>query len=46
MQEEIEKYYRSKNTLAEMMGRKPETFSQKDVEVHYDTLCLWFRIVL
>ncbi|XP_019854305.1 PREDICTED: 28S ribosomal protein S9, mitochondrial-like [Amphimedon queenslandica] len=32
MQEEIIAYYRSKNILAKMMGRDPETFSQEDVQ--------------
>ena len=35
MQQEIIAYYRSKNILARMMGCDPETFSQKDVQVHY-----------
>ncbi len=33
MQEEIKAYYRGRKRLAEMMGKDPEAFTDKDVKV-------------
>ena len=35
MQEEIKEYYRGKNFLAKIMGKDPNTFTDKDIEVIY-----------
>lgn len=40
MQEEIRAYYRGKKRLAEMMGKDPERFTDRDVKVIAD----WFTM--